>query len=658
MPRNTIPNPREEIKAISTQSGNVLAEPSVPIHPLFSSSKEVERDPETITDQVLHESTTRVPPLVVQPSPSSRPFEIPLSSTPSCSELPKRNPYQPQIPYPSTLNKEKLQDKSDIQELEKYMALANLGASINLMPLFVWKKLMLPELVPTRMTLELANRSLAYPASIAEDVFVQVGRPFLRTARALVDVYIEELILRDGDEKSIFHADSTSKHPQKHRNESMSMINFIDITYEDHFEEVLKIKKSNHWISGITTSLSDSSPSLVPFKTCDSLLEKFADELSLLDPFPPGNEDDNFDPEADLREIEYLLNRDPSTDFSPIIDPNLERFTNEPAPLLYGDNYNDTHSENDKTKDSNTKSLIDELEYSESSVLLPQLLDYDSTFHEELHEIDTLTSFPSENKDKVFNPGILVHGSTYFVTNLVTQDKTFKKKTSSEASLILEERSIMSIPSDRELPFHYELPETQTLLSFSSENEDKVFNPGILISKGVHSLTLGLSHQNYGAFKIISIYPNILNGSPMKIFPFFCFCPKDKGIQGEYKGLKTKQKRGAYMPRGTTQVVTRGTTNDWVSDLQVRGTGHLRLQVQRIENEAKMASGTQSADVAVPRRLIWDPHADVAPDMVRGTVHPRLQVWVRGSSLVGGSAGNDSLSLCCTRKRDPDAIIA
>ncbi|GKG13924.1 hypothetical protein Tco_0350884 [Tanacetum coccineum] len=42
------------------------------------------------------------------------------------------------------------------------MALADLGASINLMSLFVWKKLMLPELVPTRMTLEIANRSLAY----------------------------------------------------------------------------------------------------------------------------------------------------------------------------------------------------------------------------------------------------------------------------------------------------------------------------------------------------------------------------------------------------------------------------------------------------------------------------------------------------------------
>ncbi|GJW70396.1 hypothetical protein Tco_0127313 [Tanacetum coccineum] len=100
-----------------------------------------------------------------------------------------------------------------------------------------------------------------------------------------------------------------------------------------------KIHKSIHPFSGSTTSPSDSFSSLTPFETSDSLLEEFADELALLDPFPPGNEDDNFDPEADLREIEYLLNRDPSTDSSPtididIIDPILERFTDEPA-LVY-----------------------------------------------------------------------------------------------------------------------------------------------------------------------------------------------------------------------------------------------------------------------------------------------------------------------------------
>ncbi|GJX34838.1 reverse transcriptase domain-containing protein [Tanacetum coccineum] len=229
-------------------------------------------------------------------------------------------------------------------------ALADLGASINLMPLSNWKKLSLPELTPTRMTLELVDRSITRPKGVSEDIFVKVGsfhfptdfvvvdfeadprvplilgRSFLRTGRALIDVYEGELILRDGDERLIFHV---NKHPQKHANESIKMINFIDFSCEDSFGEVLRLKKSNHFLSGSTTPLSDSSPSLTSFETSDSLLEEFADELALLDPFPPGNEDVDF--EAELREIELLLNHDPSTNFSPTIDPNSERFTDEPA---------------------------------------------------------------------------------------------------------------------------------------------------------------------------------------------------------------------------------------------------------------------------------------------------------------------------------------
>ncbi|GKA66072.1 hypothetical protein Tco_0765880 [Tanacetum coccineum] len=109
------------------------------------------------------------------------------------------------------------------------------------------------------------------------------------------------------------------------------MINFIDVSCKDSLEEVLKFKKSNHPSSGSTTPLSDSRPSLTSFETSDSLLEQLADELALLGPFPPGNEDVDF--EVDLREIEWLLNHDPSTDFSPkiTIDLNPERFSDEPA---------------------------------------------------------------------------------------------------------------------------------------------------------------------------------------------------------------------------------------------------------------------------------------------------------------------------------------
>ncbi|GKB49308.1 reverse transcriptase domain-containing protein [Tanacetum coccineum] len=145
----------------------------------------------------------------------------------------------------------------DFSGMDVCHALADLGASINLMPLSIWKKLSLPELTPTRMTLELADRSITHPKGVAKDIFVKVGsfhfptdfvvdfkadprvplilrRSFLRTDRALIDVYKEELILRDEDEQIISHVDGTSKHPQKHVNESIKMVND---TCEDRFTD-------------------------------------------------------------------------------------------------------------------------------------------------------------------------------------------------------------------------------------------------------------------------------------------------------------------------------------------------------------------------------------------------------------------------------------
>ncbi|GKB89905.1 hypothetical protein Tco_0962177, partial [Tanacetum coccineum] len=89
--------------------------------------------------------------------------------------------------------------------------------------------------------------------------------------------------------------------------------------------------------------------------------------------------------------------------------------------------------------------------------------------------------------------------------------KNVKKISISIASLILEDFN----PPLYELPFHKEVPGSETLLLFSSENEEKVFSPGILTSKGVHtSLLPKLSHQGPKAFKVIKIFENL-----MEIFP-------------------------------------------------------------------------------------------------------------------------------------------
>nr|GEW32584.1 hypothetical protein [Tanacetum cinerariifolium] len=90
-------------------------------------------------------------------------------------------------------------------------------------------------------------------------------------------------------------------------------------------------------------------------------------------------------------------------------------------------------------------------------------------------------------------------------------NKNVKKISISHASLILEDFD----PPLYELPFHKEVPWAKTLLSFSSENEEKVFKPEILTSKGVYSsLLLELSHRGHKVFKIIKILE-----SPMEIFP-------------------------------------------------------------------------------------------------------------------------------------------
>ncbi|GJZ08049.1 reverse transcriptase domain-containing protein [Tanacetum coccineum] len=114
----------------------------------------------------------------------------------------------------------------DFPEMDECLALADLGASINLMPLSIWKELNLPDLTKTRMILELADRTISTPTGIAEDVFVKVGtfffpadfvvvdyiadprvplilgRPFLRTARALIDVHGEQMTLRHDDQSN------------------------------------------------------------------------------------------------------------------------------------------------------------------------------------------------------------------------------------------------------------------------------------------------------------------------------------------------------------------------------------------------------------------------------------------------------------------------
>ncbi|GKB81781.1 reverse transcriptase domain-containing protein, partial [Tanacetum coccineum] len=151
----------------------------------------------------------------------------------------------------------------DFPGMDECLALADLGASINLMPLSVWKMLSLPKLTPTCITLELADRSITQPIGIAEDVYLKVGkfkfpadfvvvdfdadprvplilrRSFLKTGRALIDVYEGELTLRVRKEAVTFNLDQTSRYSSNYDDMMANQIDVIEMACEEYSQEVL-----------------------------------------------------------------------------------------------------------------------------------------------------------------------------------------------------------------------------------------------------------------------------------------------------------------------------------------------------------------------------------------------------------------------------------
>ncbi|GJV87830.1 reverse transcriptase domain-containing protein [Tanacetum coccineum] len=187
-----------------------------------------------------------------------------------------------------------------LQELNRTSALAASGASINLLPHSIYKKLELEALTLTRMTLELANRSITHPMGIAEDVVVRVdeftfladfvvvnfepdprvpiilGRPFLRTAKALIDLYEETLTLRVGKEEL--------------------MMPFSELPLLPY------LKKPSHYFFSV--KISDN-------------FEKFADELAPLNSLPPGNDDSTL--KTDLHEENFQENVEIKNSNEPVL---------------------------------------------------------------------------------------------------------------------------------------------------------------------------------------------------------------------------------------------------------------------------------------------------------------------------------------------------
>nr|GFB14068.1 reverse transcriptase domain-containing protein [Tanacetum cinerariifolium] len=215
LPGNTIVNPKGKLKAITTRSRLVTDGPTIPNPPKSVNPEEDECVEEMYTDPDHAEYNIKVPPPppVQKPKPLiQRNFVIHTRDS-----LPPR-------------------------------------ASINLMPLSIWKKLGLPDLILTRMTLKLANRAICTPDGIARDVFVPVG-------------------------KFTFTAD------------------FVVVDYESDPRVPLILGRP----------FLRTAPNV--------LLEEFADELALISYTPDYDDNCACDIESDIREIEFLLFQSEDSDF-------------------------------------------------------------------------------------------------------------------------------------------------------------------------------------------------------------------------------------------------------------------------------------------------------------------------------------------------------
>nr|GFA54607.1 reverse transcriptase domain-containing protein [Tanacetum cinerariifolium] len=246
----------------------------------------------------------------------------------------------------------------DFSGMDECLALANLNASINLMPLSVWNKISLPELSPTCMTLKLTDRSISRPVGVAKDVFVKVGtfhfpadfvvvdfdadprvplilgRSFLKTRRALIDVYEGELTLRVGKEAVTFNLYQTSRCSANYDAMSINQIYLIDVACEEYSQEFLGFSVSGNPTPSTEPIVSNSSPTLTPFGYSDILLEETDAFLAINDePISPEIDESYYDSKGDILILEEFLNDDPSSPPLPLQELKVVKPTNKKSSI-------------------------------------------------------------------------------------------------------------------------------------------------------------------------------------------------------------------------------------------------------------------------------------------------------------------------------------
>nr|GEW22971.1 reverse transcriptase domain-containing protein [Tanacetum cinerariifolium] len=360
LPSNTITNPKEDLKGITTRSGAAYQGPTIPTHVSmpnlkpsipYPSRRDNKRRHDQANEQIekLYEISKEMSfeisftdALILMPKFAST-LKALIGNKEKLSEI-ARTPMNKHCSV-IILNKlpRKLKDPGkflipcEFPGMDECLALADLGASINLMPLSVWEGLSLPELTMTCMTLELADHSVSKPIGITKDVSVKVGvfhfpadfmvvdfepdprvplilrRYFLKTGRALIDVHKGELTLCIENEAITYNLDQTLRYSA---NYNQMMANKIDIICEEYSQEVLSFLDTT--ASGNLTPYDDlivstTSPTLTPFGDSDFLLFEEADAFLGLedDPNSPKFNPFYYDPEGDILLLKAILNSEP-----------------------------------------------------------------------------------------------------------------------------------------------------------------------------------------------------------------------------------------------------------------------------------------------------------------------------------------------------------
>nr|GFA85292.1 reverse transcriptase domain-containing protein [Tanacetum cinerariifolium] len=383
---NTIANPRSDLIAITTRSGVSYDGPQIPPPP--SSIPPATKDTVNPTN---NGNTKDVKPQAVHPKLVTSPISEPAITPEKLSEMAQT----PLNEHCSVVLLKKLPKKlgdpgkflipCDFPGMAKCLALADLGASINLMPYYMWKRLSRSDLTPTYMTLELADRLITSPVGIAEDVYV-------KTKKALIDVFEGELTLRVGKEAITFNLDQTLRYSANYSDMTAERIDVIDVACEEYSQEVLCF--SDTISNGNPTPFYDpivsaTSPTLTSFRNNDFLLEEVNAFLAVEDkPTSSHFYQPYIDPEGDINILEAFLNDDPSP------PPNQENYVPEVRKELKICEAHSEKSSVDEPHVAELKELPPHLEYAflEGDDKLPIIIAKDLSVEEKTAPITILKS--------------------------------------------------------------------------------------------------------------------------------------------------------------------------------------------------------------------------------------------------------------------------